>query len=44
MHSANMTHFSIIFSDLFGYEGDILVHVADIIELFKDQWLNISIL
>jgi hypothetical protein len=38
------TYFSIVLSELFGYEGDVYVHVTDIIEFFKDEWLNVSIL
>jgi hypothetical protein len=37
MQSVGMTYFSIAFSELFGYEGDVYVHVIDIIELFKDE-------
>jgi hypothetical protein len=44
MQSVSMTYFSIAFSELFGYDGDAYVYVTDIIKLFKDEWLNVSIL
>ena len=44
MQSVSTTYFPIAFSELFFYDGDAYVYVTDIIELFKDEWLNISIL
>jgi hypothetical protein len=44
MQSVSTIYFPIVFSELFGYEGDVYVHVTDIIELFKDEWFNVSIL
>jgi hypothetical protein len=35
---------TIAFSELFGYDGDAYVYVTDIIDLFKDEWLNVSII
>jgi hypothetical protein len=43
MQSVNTTYFPIAFSELFGYDGDAYVYVTDIIELFKDEWLNVSV-
>jgi hypothetical protein len=44
MQSVSTTYFSIAFSELFSYDGDAYVYVTDIIELFNDEWLNVSIL
>jgi hypothetical protein len=44
MQSVGTTYFSITFSELFGYDGDAYVYVTNIIEFFKDEWLNVSIL
>jgi hypothetical protein len=44
MQSVSTTYFPIAFSELFCYDGDAYVYVTDIIELFKDEWLNVSIL
>jgi hypothetical protein len=44
MQSVSTTYFSIAFSELLFYDGDAYVYVTDIIELFKDEWFNVSIL
>jgi hypothetical protein len=44
MQSVSTTYFPIVFSELFGYDGDAYVYVTDIIDLFKDEWFNVSIL
>jgi Transposase-associated domain len=44
MQSVSTTYFPITFSELFSYDGDAYVYVTDIIDLFKDEWFNVSIL
>jgi hypothetical protein len=44
MQSVSTAYFPITFSELFCYDGDAYVYMTDIIELFKDEWLNVSIL